>query len=617
MRIMSAFILIILLQFHGSMAVFGTEKDEISPWISYEVTNISSEAMSEEIATENISSTDNNLAQVGGSFLAGALSSMLLYVIFLNIQRKKMRDLATIDSAIISCATTLWNTQEQDPLESLLEIICQYYKGESAYIYERKANDIYGKSNNLSYYYSDSGGQVKSYQKVLDLGKNEHWKEVMEEREHIFLQKGDSNLSDYPPCDEYLSEIQNKNTLIIPLRVGGNLVGVLGVNNLQQNTKKFQLVNTVSAFISNNLEIAYSKSDLQESVHKLEQKDLEHQAVFQCISTLVYDENPRESIQKLLKIICGYFQGERAYILLKENNELVLMNEYLAHKGIKPSVANFHHISFAVINRWYEEMHFNNTMSVKNAKQEIPEKEHNTKEYGLFLPNESFVSTPIFQNEKIIGFLWVDNPHENIDDPGMLKTISAFIANHLMKSELHSKMNKMSYSDSLTGLYNRNRYMDQYVNQPRVYENMGIIFADVNGLKKANDFLGHEYGDMLLKGCAKFFKTYAMGHVFRIGGDEYVCIVEDTSQRDFEECVDNLMRKMKQHGDVHISIGSLWRSQVTDVEKQVGEADKLMYIEKQKYYAEKRKDTRSEEVQMETFRNSIASLEKELNSVLF
>lgn len=567
---------------------------------------------------------------VGASFIFGSMSFLFIFTLWLQMQRKKLKALAETDTAIISCAKTLLGEQQEDPLALLLKIICEYYHGEFAYIYEVNPRHKREKKRELSYEYAsaDAGKNIK-YLSPTGFLKGEKWKECFEKNNHLFLENGDENLGDYPPCDVFLGDIINKNILIIPLEIRGELVGLMGINNIQRNTKKFQLVTTVSAFISNNLEIAYFQKDLQCSVAELEQKNLENQAVFECVSTLVYDENFKESVKKLLKIICTYFKGERAYILMKEKPEedrvkgsktsdieLTIMEEYLSGKDVKPSVANRHHISYVVVHRWYEAMHQDHVMQVKNAKQEIPEEEHNTKEYGLFKPEESFVCTPIFQHDEIIGFLWVDNPKINGEDASLLKTIAAFIANHLMKNDMNQVMKRMSFQDSLTGLYNRNYYMETFVKHSTKHENMGIIFADVNGLKKANDNLGHEYGDLLLKGCAKFFQTYTTGTVMRLGGDEYVCIMEETSEHDFKDCVKTLIDTMTHHGDVHISIGSIWSPLVSDIEKQVGEADKLMYIEKQKYYEEKRKDPRSEEEQMESFRKSIAALENDLEQVL-
>ena len=55
----------------------------------------------------------------------------------------------------------------------------------------------------------------------------------------------------------------------------------------------------------------------------------------------------------------------------------------------------------------------------------------------------------------------------------------------------------------------------------------GLVIFDVNGLKHINDTQGHEAGDKLLKdACSLICKTFSHSPVFRIGGDEFVAILE-------------------------------------------------------------------------------------------
>lgn len=57
-----------------------------------------------------------------------------------------------------------------------------------------------------------------------------------------------------------------------------------------------------------------------------------------------------------------------------------------------------------------------------------------------------------------------------------------------------------------------------------------FVFGDVNGLKRMNDVHGHEAGDVLIKTVARIMQRAQQGagegHVFRMGGDEFLMIVE-------------------------------------------------------------------------------------------
>lgn len=93
------------------------------------------------------------------------------------------------------------------------------------------------------------------------------------------------------------------------------------------------------------------------------------------------------------------------------------------------------------------------------------------------------------------------------------------------------KINDMAFRDGLTGLRNKACYID-YVERLSSAENYdtlpySVVVFDVNGLKAVNDNLGHEEGDKLIKSAAAIICRYfSHSPVFRIGGDEFVSIVD-------------------------------------------------------------------------------------------
>lgn len=61
---------------------------------------------------------------------------------------------------------------------------------------------------------------------------------------------------------------------------------------------------------------------------------------------------------------------------------------------------------------------------------------------------------------------------------------------------------------------------------------LGVIFADINGLKRTNDVHGHRYGDSLIAHYASLIQHIAPKEdIFRIGGDEFVILLRDISQK--------------------------------------------------------------------------------------
>ena len=60
---------------------------------------------------------------------------------------------------------------------------------------------------------------------------------------------------------------------------------------------------------------------------------------------------------------------------------------------------------------------------------------------------------------KIIGFLGVDNPTENVEDLSLLRSVCGFVLDEMERRRLIEELERSSYTDLLTGVSNRNCYI--------------------------------------------------------------------------------------------------------------------------------------------------------------
>ncbi|MCR5670873.1 MAG: GGDEF domain-containing protein [Butyrivibrio sp.] len=100
-----------------------------------------------------------------------------------------------------------------------------------------------------------------------------------------------------------------------------------------------------------------------------------------------------------------------------------------------------------------------------------------------------------------------------------------------MKSQV-SHMDILAYQDSLTHVKNKAWYdkvkarVDDDIMNGRAH--FAIVMADLNHLKLINDTYGHENGDLYISGaCHQICVIYDHSPVFRIGGDEFVVLLEN------------------------------------------------------------------------------------------
>lgn len=158
--------------------------------------------------------------------------------------------------------------------------------------------------------------------------------------------------------------------------------------------------------------------------------------------------------------------------------------------------------------------------------------------------------------------------------------------------EQTKKLEKMSYEDSLTGLFNRNRFNTELENGE--YEHaagMGVAYFDINGLKMVNDRYGHKEGDKLIRRTAFHIRQFFENKAYRIGGDEFAVIVTDIDENEFRKRIEDVRRSMKNDG-INIAAGFSWRSSGCSILEQFEEADKEMYADKARFYSEKKHDRR-------------------------
>lgn len=301
-----------------------------------------------------------------------------------------------------------------------------------------------------------------------------------------------------------------------------------------------------------------------------------------CVSELMGISDIHESIHNLLEIVNGYFDGDRSYTFDIDYDKNVINNtdEYFV-EGITSQIDNLQNIPISVISEWMVNFKQNKPYYISNLNQE-----KGTESYDVLDAQDidRLLAVPLIKDNTVIGFPGVDNPRKHCDDATLLSSIQYFITETVYMKKQQENLEYLSYRDILTGMYNRNKYMDvldEY--QDRKINDAGVAFFDLNGLKKINDKKGHKAGDAYICLAAGTLIKKFPENAYRIGGDEFVVIIPDVNKNIFEREILKLQDEMQNKG-VSISMGYLWKESVTNVIDMLNEADKLMYEKKKLYY---------------------------------
>ncbi|MBE7054619.1 MAG: GGDEF domain-containing protein [Ruminococcaceae bacterium] len=177
-----------------------------------------------------------------------------------------------------------------------------------------------------------------------------------------------------------------------------------------------------------------------------------------------------------------------------------------------------------------------------------------------------------------------------IEDVAICFSIAIYNKKHLNKTELAAT------TDSLTGALNRVAYKkDILVFDEEKPEDFSCIYIDVNELHLRNNKYGHAAGDEMLIYIANTLKEVFFGHsTYRMGGDEFLVFTKNINQETVKQDIETFIDQLKPRG-YHVAIGMSYRSQNTNCEEMVREAEIRMYEAKAQYYQNKEQNSVSED----------------------
>lgn len=188
---------------------------------------------------------------------------------------------------------------------------------------------------------------------------------------------------------------------------------------------------------------------------------------------------------------------------------------------------------------------------------------------------------------------WIESIENKIPSGGTV-AVHKDISDRMRREQ---KLEYQAHHDALTGLINRKGFEMKLEKTLREAQDnkeiLGLLFFDLDGFKKVNDTLGHDFGDFLLKEVAQKLShcLRTTDHLARMGGDEFVAIITDNPTLDQLEIIATrslkaLGNQVEQDGKIAnfgMSIGiAAYPEHGKNPKALVTQADKAMYAAKRK-----------------------------------
>lgn len=369
--------------------------------------------------------------------------------------------------------------------------------------------------------------------------------------------------------------------VVLPLSVAACQVFQDDISLISLSVGASMILLFVVATSAQNRELAVSERTKEQIRQRLEIATM----LNSCVGKLNSDTDIDVGINNLLATVNDYFQADRTYVFEIDPDRDVLINtfEYICGQEVSAQMDNLQQVPVSVIEVWTQNFRQGRSYYMSDLEQE-----RGQPSYEMLKAQQVWrlLAVPLMKGGAMVGFLGVDNPRAHYDDATLLASIQFFVTNSLDRKKQQAYLEKLSYRDMLTGLYNRNRYIERLEAYKQVQDQqIGAIYIDLNGLKKVNDEQGHRAGDELIVRAAGTIAGIFAEDAYRVGGDEFVVILLDVSREDFARKTEQLRRQM-QENSVDASIGGVWQASTENLENLLRRADENMYREKKRYYSQ-------------------------------
>ena len=197
------------------------------------------------------------------------------------------------------------------------------------------------------------------------------------------------------------------------------------------------------------------------SYEEIEKKLAVEQTLLECIRDL-YTKSGINAYNKFLETLGKYYAADRAYIFEFDDDTEIIHNTYeWCEQDIEPAIGLLANVAKVIITPWIELFETKGSFYFNSLDRDV---DRNSEAYKLLkIQNiDSLMAVPLKYNDKILGFVGIDNVKSNSTSFYMLESIAALIVNEFQKRETFEQKILRNVSKTYVGMYVINIKTDEY-----------------------------------------------------------------------------------------------------------------------------------------------------------
>lgn len=302
--------------------------------------------------------------------------------------------------------------------------------------------------------------------------------------------------------------------------------------------------------------------------------------IIRCAKFLSHGESLPDAAGKVMSEMGTLIHPDYIFFGLVRDGKMHIVRDWRApgvDRSDRPKVESIHNVS------WWERYANEDDVIIVSDVTEVMDKEPDT----IVNPGcMNLMEVLLKDDNQIVGCMGIENyvKAEVLNTKSLLQSVSLFLNAEIKNQMLIDQLTELSRKDQLSGCDNRNAYEEDMMRLERKRTPIGIIFADLNGLKSMNDSFGHAKGDKLIIRTAQLLsEVFEGGHIYRIGGDEFILTFEDPDEAHFNAVMEQ-KNSVIEKGEIRVSIGWGWTNNSAGRERAQLAAEQMMYRNKAEYY---------------------------------